>query len=104
MPTPSPSPEATPSVEEESSSPEQPPWSRRKQASTSREEAPPEYDVTRFTSLENQEQYDARLLKEIIIEKHLASEVDAHYKVLVHLLDLDGRAFFNCLDITILTW
>ena len=80
-PTPSPSPEATPSVEEESSSPEQPPRSRRKQTSTSREEAPPEYDVTRFTSLENQEWYGARLLKEIIIEKHLAPEVDAHYKV-----------------------
>ncbi|XP_027178132.1 uncharacterized protein LOC113777297 [Coffea eugenioides] len=85
-PTPSSSEEHTPSVheespEEESPSPESPPRSRRKTASTGRDEPPPDYDTTRFTSLENQEWYEAGLAKEIIIEKHLAPEVDAHYHI-----------------------
>nr|XP_027093493.1 uncharacterized protein LOC113713886 [Coffea arabica] len=59
-PTPSSSEEHTPSLheespEEESPSPEPPPRSRRKTASTSRDEPLPDYDTTRFTSLENQQ-------------------------------------------------
>ena len=69
------------SPEEESPSPEPPPRSRRKTASTSRDEPPPDYDTTRFTSLENQQWYEFGLDKEIIIEKHLAPEVDAHYHI-----------------------
>ena len=85
--TPSPysSEERTPSPEEspieESPSPESPPRSRRKTASTSRDEPLPDYDTTRFTSLENQHWYETGLDKEIIIEKHLAPEVDGHYKI-----------------------
>ena len=83
-PSPSSSDEHTSSLAKDSSSPESPkspPRSRRKRVSTSREESPPDYDNTRFTSLENQQWYEAGLAKEIIIEKHLAPEVDDHYKV-----------------------
>ncbi|XP_071904082.1 uncharacterized protein [Coffea arabica] len=77
--------ECTPSPEEspieKSSSPELPPRSRRKTASTSHNEPPPDYNTTRFTSLENQQWYETGLDKEVIIEKHLAPEVDDHYKV-----------------------
>ncbi|XP_071933319.1 uncharacterized protein [Coffea arabica] len=85
-PTPSSSEEHTPSLQEESPedespSPQSPPRSRRKTASTSRDEPPPDYDTTRFTSIENQQWYEAGLDKEIIVEKHLAPEVDDHYKI-----------------------
>ena len=66
---------------EESSSPESPPRSRQKRAFTSREEPTPDYDTTRFTSLDNRQWYEVRLAKEIIIEKHLAPEVDDHYRI-----------------------
>ncbi|XP_027062945.2 uncharacterized protein [Coffea arabica] len=83
--TPSSSEERTPSheesPEEESPSPEPPPRSRWKTASTSRDEPLPDYDTTRFTSLENQQWYEAGLDKETIIEKNLTPEVDAHYHI-----------------------
>ncbi|XP_027101291.2 uncharacterized protein [Coffea arabica] len=85
-PTPSSSEEHTPSLheespEEKSPSPQSPPRSCRKTASTSREEPLPDYDTMQFTSLKNQQWYEAGLDKEIIVEKHLASEVDDHYKI-----------------------
>mgnify|MGYP004715957121 CR=1 FL=1 len=84
-PTPSSSEERTPSLEEspveESSSPQSPSRSRQKTASTSRDEPSPNYDTTRFASLDNQQWYEGGLDKEIIIEKYLAPEMDDHYKV-----------------------
>ena len=59
-PSPSSSEERTSSIleespVEESPSHESPPRSRHKRASTSHEEPTPDYDITRFTSLENQQ-------------------------------------------------
>ena len=76
--------EHTPSNEssiKESPSPESPSRSRRKTTYTSREEPLSDNDTTRFTSLENQQWYETGLDKGIIIEKHLAPEVDDHYKI-----------------------
>ena len=97
--TPSSSEERTPSheesPEEESPSPEPPPRSRRKTASTSRDEPLPDYDTSTFTSLENQQWYEAGLDKEIIIEKHLAPEVDAHYHISMAFKRLEWENIFQ---------
>ena len=54
------------SLVEESPSPQSPPRSHRKTASTSCDEPPLDYDTTRFTSLDNQQWYETGLDKEII--------------------------------------
>lgn len=85
-------------VHEESPSPS-PPERHTKRVSTRRqeqeEEEVPKYDTRRFTSLENQQWYEDRATNSIINEKHLAPNVDDHYKITEAFAKIGWQAILN---------
>ena len=103
-PTPSPSLEETPSSKEESSSPEQPPRSRCKQASTSWEEELAEYDITRFRHSRIKSGMALGWQKRLSLRNTWRPRWMTTTKCRRHLLDLDGKTFFNCHDTIIQIW
>lgn len=76
-----------------------PPQRRTKRASTrhqdQEDEEVPKYDIRRFTSLENQRWYEDRANNPIINEKHVAPNVDDHYKITEAFAKLGWQSILN---------